>query len=296
MTIGAAGPADVEAVIDLIVAEQVRPERHIPYLGEERAGIVAELAELDTPWTSFLHIVRVDGDLVGAAFADVDEELGKAWIHGPWIAGEDDDRWRRWARPLVEAVIAALPAELTDLELSGDTRNRRLAELGEDMGLEPSEVNWVYTLATARMADWDDADPVAGVRAARADDAHAIEPLHGAEFPDTYLPVERMLAEVVAGDRVALVAPGHDGAIVGYATGQVQPDGAGYVDFVAVDPAGRGRGAGRALVVALVRALAPAVTTGAVHLTVQDRRAPARALYARLGFDVELGLVAYRRR
>jgi len=100
----------------------------------------------------------------------------------------------------------------------------------------------------------------------------------------------------VAGDRIAVVAEDEPGRLVGYATGRVQPDGEGYIDFVAVDPAARGMGAGCALVTALAGRLLPASTTGRVNLTVQEHRAAARALYERLGFRVDVAFRGYRRR
>ena len=123
-----------------------------------------------------------------------------------------------------------------------------------------------------------------------------IAPLHDAEFPATYLTVERMLREAAEGERTALVAVDADERVVGYATGEVQPDGNGFIDFLAVGAAARGRGVAPALVAGLVAALQPSITSNAVHLTVQDHRTPARALYDRLGFQQDIGIIGYRRR
>ena len=45
----AASETDLPAVVALITAEQAVPERHIPYLGDQSDGIVAELDELAHP-------------------------------------------------------------------------------------------------------------------------------------------------------------------------------------------------------------------------------------------------------
>lgn len=103
------------------------------------------------------------------------------------------------------------------------------------------------------------------------------------------------MRRAVNGEYVVLAAV-QDGAIVGYASGQVQPDGEGYVDFVAVAPAARGTGAGRRLVVALVRRILEAWSTDRVGLTVQDHRAPARYLYESLGFRLDASFRGYRTR
>jgi len=293
-----AGENELAGVVALIKGEQAVPERHIPYLGDQPDGILAELDELATPWASFLRVGRDgDGEVAAAAFADIDEEMGRAWIHGPWVRG-DDDQWTRWARPLIDAVADSLPSVIDDFELTGDARNVRLSALATEMGYRPSEVNWVYTLALERdaTATWPGPTDRVRVRPATASDAVALAPLHDAEFPATYLTVDRMLSEAVDGDRTALVAVDASGHVVGYATGEVQPDGSGYIDFLAVDEAARGGGVGPALVAALVQALRPSITAEAVHLTVQDHRAPARALYGKLGFHQGIGIVGYRRR
>ena len=81
---------------------------------------------------------------------------------------------------------------------------------------------------------------------------------------------------------------------LGYAAGRVQADGEGYLDFIAVADAARGRGAGRDLMVAVCRPVVAASTTGKLHLTVQDHRTPARRLYESLGFERSLSIVGYR--
>jgi ribosomal protein S18 acetylase RimI-like enzyme len=80
----------------------------------------------------------------------------------------------------------------------------------------------------------------------------------------------------------------------GYAAGRVALDGSGYIDFVAVDGSTRGAGRGRRLVQELVSRLAEAGAEREVCLTVQEHRVAARALYASLGFRIEIVIVGYR--
>ena len=171
----------------------------------------------------------------------------------------------------------------------------RLEALAADMGYRPSDVNWVYTLALDRVASWPEPSTAARIRPATPGDADVIEPLHDTEFPATYLTVDRMLGQAADGERTALVAVDADDHVVGYATGEVQPDGNGFIDFLAVDETARGRGVGPALIAGLVEALEPSITSNAVHLTVQDHRTAARAVYDRLGFRQDIGIIGYRR-
>ncbi|MGH9231850.1 MAG: GNAT family N-acetyltransferase, partial [Acidimicrobiales bacterium] len=132
------------------------------------------------------------------------------------------------------------------------------------------------------------------LRTARPADVPGIAALHDAEFPDPYASAARLVDGGLAGSRVVLVAEDDTGRVAGYAAGEVHDDGEGFLDYVAVDPAARGHGVGRALVEAATRRLLERAVRDRVALTVQDHRAPARALYAALGFRPEGSLVAYR--
>ena len=289
MNIEPLGEGHVEAALDLIVAEQSDLNRACSYLGTTRDGIAGELADLENPWTQWAVVGLDEGRLVGVAFADVDEELGRSWVHGPWLAG-DDEAWRRDAPRLLAAVLDALPEGVEEHELCGDVVNARLAWLAEHVGWPGSEPNHVFVADSDAATGWPADDP--RLRPARADDAAAIAPLHDAEFPDTYYSATRLVAEAEAGEFVVLVA--EDDGFAGYASGRVQGDGAGYLDFIAVPAGARGRGLGRALVVAAGRELMARSPQRNVNLTVQDHREPAKALYRSLGFRPDGVIVGYR--
>jgi len=118
--------------------------------------------------------------------------------------------------------------------------------------------------------------------------------LHDVEFPDTYASVPQLVDGHLDGSRVVLVAEDGHGGVAGYTAGEVHGDGEGFIDFVAVDPAARGAGVGRQLVVAITRQLLDRSPLGRVSLTVQGHRTPARALYERLGFRPDGTVIAYR--
>ncbi|HEX5097205.1 MAG TPA: N-acetyltransferase [Acidimicrobiia bacterium] len=268
-------------VVDFLVREQARPERNIAYIGTERDAIAAELADFEPGWAHAAHGVRDDrGRLVALAYGEWDTGLGRLWVHGPWVAG-DDGAWEQWAKPVLQAVIAAAPS-IADIELSGTIENVRLGALANAIGFERSEPN--YVLCVPLDGPTPERDP--SVVDATADDLAWITPLHDAEFPATYATPQQLLD----GDGV-FVAIDH-----GYAAGRVAPDGSGYIDFVAVDGSARGAGRGRRLVQELVSRLAEAGAEREVCLTVQEHRVAARELYASLGFRIEIVIVGYRRK
>ncbi len=288
-----AEPHELDEIVEFIAAEQQHPDRNIPYLGTEPAGIRAELGAVEPAWAATVRVVRAaDGALIGAVVAEWDDVPGRAWIQGPWVRGADD-AWNALARPLLGAAIEQVPSSIVDYEIAGTVENVRLARLAADLGWPAGEINHALVLEGAVAGAWEARDE--GLRPAASDDIAALEPLHELEFPATYYSVPQLLERAANGEHVVLVADAAaSGALLGYAAGCVQPDGEGYIDFVAVDPAARGIGLGRRLVMALSRDLLDRSTTNRLHLTVQDRRLPARALYASLGFRPDISFRGFR--
>ena len=295
MTITPVGADELERALDLIAGEQADLARGTTMLGETRDGVAAELADLAPDWGSTVRVAREGSDFLGASLLEYDEETARAWVFGPWVPG-DDAAWDRWARPLVEAALEQLPAGIDRVELGGEVRNVRMAALAGSLGWETSEVNHVFSADATAAASWP--DPVSGIRLATAADREAIRPLHDLEFPATYAPVERLLPDEPDGKFHVVVAEDAQssvGRFLGYAAGRVQPDGDGYLDYLAVSDAARGHGAGRDLLVGIGRWLVENAPHHDVHLTVQDHRTPARRLYESLGFTLQLSMVGYSR-
>ena len=282
-----AGPDEVVA---FIATQQARRDRRCTYLGLEPSGIRAELDALTPDWSETLRTVEADdGGLAGVVVVEWDDELGRSWIHGPWVAG-DDDGWRRSAPALLDAALAQVPEGAARHEVCGDVSHVLLAELASARGWHRSEVNHALVADRATIDGWPDGPAGAAVRAATPADLDAIRLLHDAEFPDTYASAGQLVAAGEDDPWAVLVDDGQ----AGYAAGKVQPDGEGYIDFVAVHPDARGTGIGRRLVVELSRQLLVASRTGRVNLTVAERRTDARALYERLGFRTDEAFVAHR--
>jgi GNAT superfamily N-acetyltransferase len=282
---------ELDDIVAFVAAQQADPARRVSYVGEEAPGIRAELDGLVPPWAETVRMVRDGGRIAGAVVVEWDEELRRAWIVGPWVDG-DGDAWTAVAVPLLDAALAQLPASVTRYELCGDVANRRLAGLAASRGWAATEPNHVLVADADVIAGWPADEP--GLRNATTADVATIAPLHDAEFPGTYASARQLVDGQLDGSRVVLVADGEGGGLVGYAAGQVHEDGEGFVDFVVVAPSARGTGLGARLVAALGRRLLARASLGRVCLTVQDHRAPARALYARMGFRPDGSLVAYR--
>jgi ribosomal protein S18 acetylase RimI-like enzyme len=283
---------ELDEVLDLVAGEQAHPDRGTTMLGDTRDGIAAELGDVEPDWTASVRVARKDGRMVGAVVGDWDTGVGRAWILGPWVVGGDEE-WRRWARPLVDSVLEQLPAGIDDWELAADVSHVRMAQLGTELGLAPSEINHVYSVDTTTVDSWP--EDMADVRRATHADVELIRPLHDREFPATYATADHLLPDPPDGKYDVVVAM--DGPVLlGYAAGRVQADGEGYLDYIAVADVARGKGIGKHLMAAICRPVIAAAPTGKLHLTVQDHRTPARRMYESLGFTRSLSIVGYRHR
>lgn len=288
-------PDELDEIVAFIAAQQARPERRVTYVGVDAAGIAAELDGLEPPWATTARVLRDGRRITGVVITEWDDDLGRAWIVGPWVLG-DGDQWTAAAAALLDAALAQLPPAVTRHEMSGDIAHRRLADLAASRGWRATEPNHLLIADTGVVAAWQEGGEGqrAVLRGATPEDVGAIAALHDAEFPDTYASAGQLVDGQLDGSRVVLVADDGHGGVAGYAAGEVHDDGEGFIDYVVVDPAARGTGVGRQLVVAITRRLLDRSSLGRVGLTVQDHRMPARTLYDRLGFRSDGSLIAYR--
>lgn len=278
---------EVDALLAFIIEQQADPATGTCYIGTTAEGIRLELDDLGDAWPGSALVATRGDRIVAAAVADVDEDLGRSWIYGPWAI---PDAWDDYARALVDAVIERLPATVTAHEISADVANQRMAGLAKSLGWEPSVPNHVFVADLAATRAWPPPDP--RVREVRPDDFEAIDRLHAAEFPNTYLSTRQMIDEAVAGSRMTMVSADRTG-VIGYASGTVQADGAGYLDFVAITEAARGSGAGVGLASTIGRRIIAASPAQNLNLTVQQPRDSAVELYRNLGFRLETTIVGY---
>jgi hypothetical protein len=132
---------EFDGVVAFIAGQQAEPHRLITYVGTEASGIRAELDGLEPAWAETVRVVRDgDGQIVGASVIEWDEELGRARILGPWVAG-DAVAWDDHADALLDAAITQVPSTVTRFELSGDIANALLGELAATRGWQATEAN-----------------------------------------------------------------------------------------------------------------------------------------------------------
>ncbi|PPK64381.1 GNAT family N-acetyltransferase [Actinokineospora auranticolor] len=302
--IRAATPADRPGATALLARAQAVPEQHVGYHGVTVEEITAELAAVRPTWASGAA-VGVDGDGVVRAVlsVDVDREVGRAWLYGPFVEvpdGHPAERqvWHNTADDLLDVVLRTPAlAGITDLELYGHRRNRRLGDFAARHGFAAGSASRVFTLTGAALrsalvglAEEPGCGPVRLGKDPLV--RRQVGDLHERCFPNRTVSA-RQLVEGARGHTVVTLT-GVDG-LIGYAAGFIQEE-EFSVDYVAVDPNMRSAGAGRSLVRALLRELAAEHgARGRAAAVIALGNDASERMFTALGFDLHLELVGYRR-
>lgn len=138
----------------------------------------------------------------------------------------------------------------------------------------------VYALDRAAAARLIDTADSTRARRARTTDLEFVADLHDNEFPATYATAHHLVHD----PNLFTFVVERGGAPIGYASGHVDPDGFGWVDFMAVAPDARGVGDGSVLLAATVAAVFAEAQLDEVRLAVEEHRRPAIRFYERHGF------------
>lgn len=306
-----ADPSELDALAAVAARCQPLPERHCTYASSSAEDIAAEVSEVDR-WSERTVVAVRDDRVLGWILADADDELGRVWWWGPFLdpdtvpLPDDPDDPTASADVLADALLARgrelLPDGIDGEELAIDERSDLLARLAGRNGFQAEEASACLELRPGDLVS--DAPVVPGVRIEPLSSrtADAVAALHDLAFPGTHT-TGRSLVDPeadtehrwVAVDEAGAGADGTDDvSVVGYVATERHQDGSCYVDFLAVDPARRGAGIGRALVHHASRVGLDDGATYA-HLTVRVSNAPARALYDSLGYRTDRIVVPYRR-
>ncbi len=266
---------------------QLRPERHVVYIGTGASAIEAELDETSWQLVSVVATETSDDDITGWLIGDVDEEMGRVWWIGPFVRGEV---WQPLADELLVEARRRLPSNVTEEEMAVDARFDGFEAWAAQHGLAAEPGSWVLTLERDLHAP-SDSEAVA-YRPMGVADHDEVGRIHDDQFPGTHSTGAR-LVEQHDSDHPRLVAVSA-GTVVGYIAVERQADGAGYIDYLGLEPSHRRRGIGGGLVRAGVAAL-EAVDARPVHLTEREHSVGARELYASLGFTEERLARPFRR-
>lgn len=273
----------LDEVAALIARHQQDPSRHIGYLSSIAEAVAEELRGFGAEQVGAGAVVLDDdGAICGVLVPEWDTEPPRVWWHGPFVEGPD---WQAVADALYAQARPCLPDFVSQEEMCGDAEHRALAEVAARHGFVSEEAAAVLNTAAEPASD---APAGLEIESVSGQVPETVIDLHRRTFPHAH-----RVGAALADDGMLLVARRGE-EILGYARAELQSDGGGYLDLLAVEPGARGQGIGGALVAAISSRLLAQGCTG-VHLTVRESNRPARRLYERLGFTEERLLVPYRR-
>lgn len=269
-------PAQWDELARAIAERNRQPSQHIGYLGEDPDVVASELRELDGD--PLFAVARQDRQWRGLLGADWDDELGRAWLHGPWAATPSlMDR-------LYHELTAHLPAAVTGRELFCDVANTAVVDFAARQGFAPHGEHDIMRFARDQLPELSPVRLPALPPHLRGQFAD----LHDRAFPGTYAPSHRLLA-----DGAPILADADNGTLLGYVVLKLEPDNAdAQIEYLAVLESARGRGVGARLVTAALHEAFTDERFSVMDLVVDDP--VARRLYQRAGFRLLRQMRSFR--
>ncbi len=266
---------ELAAVVEFIAPLNVKAEHRIGYLGDKPEEITQELLEYGAIEYSF--VARQKGELVGFLAVDVDVELDRSYLFGPFVI---HDNWDEVANRLVAECLAVIPDNTTaQIEMFFDRSNDNVSRLGHSLGFQ------TYKDVRTLRFDRSDLEKIGRGTASPVEARHhsSLVELHDRTFPNTHLPGTRMLEGL--GENKACFVRAESDEVVGYIYLEVDDTtGSASLEFVGSAESARGRGIGADLVRTGLRWMFGFPSVSETWLVVDEDNAGARGLYERLGW------------
>ena len=277
---------DLAAVVEFVAPLNVKAEHRIGYLGDKPEEITKELLEYGAIDYAFLALQN--GELVGFMAVDVDDELDRSYLFGPFV---NHHLWDEVANRLVSEVLAIIPDNTTaQIEMFFDRANDNISKLGHSLGFR------TYKDVRTFRFDRSGFDRIERGTAIPAEARHhsSLVELHDRTFPNTHLPGTRMIEGL--GQYKACFVRTESDEVVGYIYLEVDDTtGSASLEFLGTVEQARGRGIGADLVRTGLCWMFGFESVSETWLVVDEDNAGARRLYDRLGWTEVHRLTSMRR-
>lgn len=281
---------DYRGLAEWLVQVSQVPEQHClhTWSGESKEELRQRLLGYwDESEVCYVMAVR-DGSLLGAMGAEYDEELERAWLHGPHVLMED---WKPAADELFRRVSAELPVRIRQMDAYLNVENVRGRRFYAERGFEEREhLNHEFWLVPGDHAVRSETGCVPLGRGHEA----SFKALYGALFPAAYYSPERVVNMIGQSHQVLVAAEGPE--VRGFAVVSVDESlSSGEIQFLGVSHDFRGRGHGRRLLVSAVNWLSERAGVSRICLNVGEELAHARGLYESVGFKLQFTGIGLRK-
>ena len=222
-------------------------------------------------------VVAEAGEIVAAAGCQLDPERTRGWLWGPWM--EAGFSWQGVAPALLDALLARLPRSVRRVEAFLHAENRAGLRFLQTHGGSLGALTHLYVAPRAGWVPRSESLPLLRP-------AHEVgfARLHAETFPAAgSAPAEEILAG--RDDEHAIFAAADGLRLLGYVCVSVNhAPHEGFVEYLAVRPAARGRGLGTRLVQTALQWAFEERRLPQAALCVSEWRGNARRLYEAAGF------------
>ncbi len=277
--------AEFGAIAHLMAHANENPATQCLHSGEGAASIRKQMEIWDDGGEFCLVGAWQAGEPVGAFAAEFDEELGRAWLWGPFA--EDGETAARLFHHLLEALPPTVNQTLNSYlhveNKVGDAFYRR-------QGFANPKAAHVY-IAPRPI---EIMEPFVQSPECTKSQMASLARLHDITFPQTFDSGQDIVDKLDATNKVFVEAMGDE--VLGYVYAKVdESSGEGYVEFLGVSKGARRQGIGRRLLATAVYWLFHEQQVPQIGLNVNDDNANARNLYESAGFRLVYAGVALSR-
>ena len=270
---------DYDGLARWLIEMSQLPAQHClhSWSGEDAGSLRGQLLEY---WedSELCYVMALQhGVLVGAMGSEYDEELKRAWLHGPHAASKD---WNHLARELFDRLLAELPVCIGQLDAYLNVDNGRGRRFYAKQGFkERGNLSYEFWLAPGDRV-------VSGERSCSLigkEHEASFKQLYAALFPGAYYSAERLLRMLGQSHQVLVIAESRE--VLGFAVVSFEKSAfAGEIQFFGVRQDRRRQGYGKRLLLSAIDWLLDTAGVPRVTLNVGEELVHARGLYESVGF------------
>jgi ribosomal protein S18 acetylase RimI-like enzyme len=286
--IRAAITSDLPAIAQIISTQIQNPETHcIQSSATNDANVIqSEMQDLIDQDELRFVVAELGGQVIGCLGCEFERAIGRGWMRGPFLT---EPAWERIPAAMLHELRAILPAEIRRLDSFLNQQNQRGHKFYLENGFEQMTLAHVY-VAEQEQQQSIQAATCTTLTEAQADSFAA---LHNFAFPETFIDGATITHKIDEDHQVFVHAQGKEA--FGYVYVSIDKHaGEGYIEFLAVQPAQRGRGIGLQLLNSALAWCFAEKGVSQVALTVDQKLTNARALYERAGFKLRYTGVNHR--
>lgn len=274
---------DFEVISKLIADQNRNPKTHCIQsdTGDGYQNIQNEILRLEADSEICFVAAYQDGQLIGTFGCELDEELGRGWVRGPFVV-ENTEPWNAAASALFQTLLALLPPAIHRLDSFLNIKNERGNDFYFSQGFHRLRLVHVYETAIPENFLF----PKSTCGLLQTHQAQDFIVLHQTVFPQTYATGQRILDKLGDDRKVFVYTQGSE--LLGYLYAVIDEDtGEGSVEFVGVREDARGQGIGRQLLQAALQWFSEVKNVSLATLVVNDDLTNARSLYESVGFRLK---------